>query len=185
MSAKQLQEDILNFWFSDEVKPKWFVKDSDFDNEIKEKFLSLYEQAVAGKLDSWSETANGALALVILLDQFSRNLHRGSPKSYAADAKAAGLIKQALEAGVDQQLPTTEHRLFMYLPLMHSEDLADQKLCVKLFNEAGFDENGKEYARQHMVIIERFGRFPHRNEVLGRESTPEEIEFLKEPGSSF
>jgi uncharacterized protein (DUF924 family) len=167
-------EDVLAFWR--EAGPdRWFAKDDAFDAEIRGKFLGLYEAAAAGQLDHWSATAEGALALVIVLDQFPRNMFRGSARTFAADARARAAANIALKRGYDQDLPEAD-RGFLFLPFMHSEDLADQQRCVALYRAAGHEN--LTYAEQHRDIIRRFGRFPHRNAVLGRETTPEEQAFL-------
>jgi uncharacterized protein (DUF924 family) len=166
--------DVLAFWR--EAGPsRWFAKDDAFDAEIRDKFLSTYEAASAGKLDHWNATAEGALALVIVLDQFPRNMFRGDARTFAADARARAAANLALKRGYDQDVPVAE-RGFLFLPFMHSEDRADQERCVALYRAAG-DANLK-YAEEHRDIIRRFGRFPHRNAVLGRETTPEEQAFL-------
>ena len=181
---------LLEFWMGssnpDEMasyRDEWWVKNDEFDRRINDDFGTLYEQAANGKLDSWKETPLGCVALVILLDQFPRNMFRGDPRSFATDPQARDLTRYVLDKGFDQEVPMG-CKVFLYLPLEHSEDLDHQNACVALMQAMG-NENATEFAIKHQVIIERFGRFPHRNEVLGRKSTPEEIEFLKEPGSSF
>lgn len=173
--------DILNFWYGIENKPKWFIKDSAFDREIAEKFLSYYEEAAKGNLDYWQGSFEGSLALIILLDQFPRNMFREQPKSFATDAKALSITKAIIESGTDKNVQT-DYKHFLYMPLMHSENLADQKLSIELFN---YDSNTHNYAKKHMEIIKKFSRFPHRNGILSRASTKEEIRFLKTPNSSF
>jgi uncharacterized protein (DUF924 family) len=190
-------DDILTFWFDDpdvadseygKQRKVWFVKNPAFDQEIIDRFLSTYEQAIAGHLDDWQKTPSGCLALLIVLDQFSRNMFRGTPRAFAADAKALAVAKDAIAKGFDRQVEPFK-RIFFYLPLEHSENLGDQHHSVLLYQQLG-DAHGDlanvlEYAIRHREVIERFGRFPHRNAILGRESTLEEIEFLKQPGSSF
>jgi uncharacterized protein (DUF924 family) len=187
-------DEILGFWFERsptessqwKYRKSWFSKDPSFDQEIHTRFLSVYEQAAAGKLDFWQETAAGALALVLVLDQFPRNLFRNQPQSFATDEKALAVTQGAIAREFDQVLSPVQ-RWFLYLPLMHSEDLADQNQCVELFDSLKDDpdvESGT-YAVRHRDVIEQFGRFPHRNRILGRTNTPEEAEFLKQPGSSF
>jgi len=173
--------DILNFWFSKENKKKWFVKDKDFDSLITEIFLNTYNQAANGGLDNWKETSEGLLSLIIILDQFPRNMFRDQAQSFAMDAKALSLAKEAIVKRIDKQLMLEQQR-FIYMPFMHSENLEDQNISVELFTN---DEISYSYAIRHREIIQRFGRFPHRNILLGRESTQEEIEFLKTPNSSF
>jgi uncharacterized protein (DUF924 family) len=170
---------VLDFWFGVDPK-KWYTKDDAFDDEIRKRFLSTYEAAAAGSLTDWEETPESALALVIVLDQFSRNIFRGSPRTFAADALALATAKHAVERGFDQKLELAK-RNFFYLPFMHSEDLADQERCVTLSRENS-DENTLKYAELHADIIRRFGRFPHRNAVLKRTTTPEEQAFLDAGG---
>ena len=165
---------VLAFW-REAGADRWFAKDAAFDAEIRARFLPTYEAAVAGKL-SWETTAEDALALVIVLDQFPRNMFRGDPKCFVADPLARAAANRALKRGYDQDVPEAE-RSFFFLPFMHSETLADQERCVGLYREAG-DENGLKYALEHADIIRRFGRFPHRNAMLGRATTPEEQAFL-------
>jgi uncharacterized protein (DUF924 family) len=186
-------EEVLDFWFGREDEPgfgefreAWFRKDPEFDQKIRDRFEDLHEAAAAGELDGWKEEARSCLALVILLDQFPRNMFRGDPRSYATDRKAQETAEYAVDRALDRELPPFQ-RMFLYMPFMHSEDLAHQRRSVELFR--GLDGEGEgdpsPYAVRHMEIIERFGRFPHRNEVLGRKTTPEEAEFLTQPGSSF
>ena len=183
-------ERILAFWFgtSDLTQPvdyrdAWFKRDDAFDAEIRRHFAEDVERGLRGERDFWASHAAGALALLLLLDQFPRNLFRGTPKAFAGDGRAhkvAGLaIGRGFEAAMSQR-----HRIFLYLPFEHSEELRDQERSVILFATLD-DQRGYDYAVRHRDIVARFGRFPHRNEALGRESTPEEIEFLKTPGSSF
>ena len=171
--------DVLDFWFEAGPK-KWYAKDDAFDKAIVEKFQHANKLGRAGGLDDWTETTEGMLALIILLDQFSRNMYRGSPDMFAADAKALTLAKEAVARGIDAEVPQ-QVRQFIYMPFMHSERLDDQQKCVKLCDAEG-TENTKKYAVDHRDIVERFGRFPHRNEVLERVSTQEEIEFLAAGG---
>jgi uncharacterized protein (DUF924 family) len=193
--------DVLQFWLgsstgeppSADTRTRWWKKDEAFDAEIRRRFGTLHERACIGGLDDWAESPRGCLALVIVLDQFSRNLHRGSPRAWAQDDQALEHVERALARGDDGELAPFE-RLFLYMPMMHAEHLAAQNRCVEVIGtlareapeplRAGF-ENNLDFAVQHRDIIERFGRFPHRNEVLGRTSTAEELEFLKQPGSSF
>ncbi|MBZ5714686.1 DUF924 family protein [Nannocystis pusilla] len=175
---------VLEFWFSPRVRPKWFVRSDELDHEIRETFGELHARAAAGALDGWAASPRGALALVILLDQFPRNMFRGTAEAFASDAKAREIAKLALEAGLDHDL-SQEERLFLYLPLEHSEDLADQERCVELMRALDETPLWHDYAVRHRDIIARFGRFPHRNAILGRDSTAEECEFLMQPGSSF
>jgi uncharacterized protein (DUF924 family) len=171
--------DVVSFW-RDAGPEKWFKKDGDFDRDIRERFGALHADAAAGKLDLWAETADGALALLLLLDQFSRNLHRGSPLTYAQDEKAREIARAALEKGLDEEIEP-EFRRFFCLPFMHSESLADQRRSVALAHAYGEPETLR-YARHHRDIVRRFGRFPHRNAILGRHTTPAEQAFLAEGG---
>lgn len=185
-------QEILSFWFGDgrergQSRPQWFKKDAAFDEEIRTRFLAIYERAVAGEFESWKLQANACLALIVVLDQFPRNMFRGTRRAFEADPMARRAARYALAKEYDRTLRPVE-RMFIYLPLEHSEHLPDQELCLRLMKElAGFRETRDLHlwAEKHLVIIRRFGRFPHRNEALERKSTAEEIEFLKQPGSGF
>jgi uncharacterized protein (DUF924 family) len=183
-------EDVLQFWFGPlpgERRKAWFVKDPHFDEQIRERFLPLYETAAAGALSSWTGSAQGSLALIVVTDQFPRNMFRGSPRAFATDPIALATAKHVIEAGWDARMLPVE-RMFAYLPYEHSESLADQDRSVELFGPLNvFPETSDalEYSERHRVIVKRFGRFPHRNAALGRASTAEEVEFLKQPGSGF
>ena len=174
---------VLSFWYSDTARKQWFARSDAFDAAMREALGELHTRAAAGALDDWAATPRGALALVILLDQAPRNLFRGTPQAFASDGAALRHARAAIDAGLDRSLVEDE-RIFLYLPFEHSEDLADQDRCVALCSalEAPM---WRDYAIRHRDVIARFGRFPHRNIILGRESTPEELEFLKQPGSSF
>ena len=174
MSSKA--QEIVTFWFSDAVKPYWFKATPEFDAQLRDKYAALVRAARTGELDDWANTAEGALALIILLDQLPRNIHRGEPESFASDQAARSVARRALEAGFDAMV-NAEQQSFFYLPYMHSEDLADQDQCVALYEAANVEENLK-YARSHRDLIARFGRFPHRNSILGRESSAAELEYL-------
>ena len=179
-------EEVLRFWFSQDRK-RWFEKDAAFDAQIRERFLGLHEKASRGELDAWQAAARACLALVILFDQFPRNMFRGTVRAFATDSRAREATGVVLKNGWDKNM-TPDERMFVYLPLEHSESLADQERCLALMKEiAVYPETADlpKWAEAHLVIIRRFGRFPHRNAALGRASTPEEIEFLKSPGSSF
>jgi uncharacterized protein (DUF924 family) len=168
--------DVVNFWR--EAGPnRWFTKNDAFDDEFRQRFLLAHEEAAAGRLDAWLSEADGALGLVILLDQFPRNCFRASPRMYATDSLARSYAERAIAAGFDDQVDRAL-RLFFYLPFEHSESLADQDRSLALHERIGF----AEYAKHHRDIIQRFGRFPHRNAILGRESTPEEQAFLSAGG---
>jgi uncharacterized protein (DUF924 family) len=177
---------VLDFWFSQNRKA-WFEKNPAFDEQIRTRFLPLFEQALRGELDAWSGEPAGCLALVILLDQYPRNMFRGSAKAFAGDQVARDAARIILDNGWDKAM-TPDERMFAYLPFEHSESLADQERCLALMKEISASPDTADlpkWAEAHLVIIRRFGRFPHRNAALGRESTPEEIAFLKEPGSNF
>ncbi len=172
-------ETVLTFW-RDAGPERWFAKSDAFDAAIRERFLATCEAAAGGSLNHWRTKAEHALALTIVLDQFPRNIFRNSPRAFAADPLALEVANEALERGYDSQVPARE-RSFFYLPLMHSEDLADQERCVALYRALG-EPQGEKYADIHADIIRRFGRFPHRNAVLGRTTTPEEQAFLDSGG---
>lgn len=170
--------DVVAFW-RQAGPQRWFRKDEAFDAEFRDRFLALHERAARGELDAWADTAEGALALAILLDQFPRNAFRGTARMYATDAKALALAHRAIDAGHAQAIEP-QLRPFLYLPLMHSENLADHERLAPLAAAVGGEH--ARYAVHHRGILERFGRFPHRNALLGRESTPEELRFLAEGG---
>lgn len=171
--------EVVKFW-AEAGPDRWFSKDDAFDTEIRRRFLATHEAAVAGKLASWEATAEGALALLILLDQFPRNMFRQSPRAFATDAQARAVTAAALLRGFDAQVPANL-RAFFYLPFEHSEDLADQERGLALYKAAG-DTDGLKWAQIHCDIIRRFGRFPHRNAALGRATTAEEQAFLDDGG---
>ena len=171
--------EILEFWFAEAVKPLWFASTPEFDEALRERFLATYRAAATGQSEDWERTPLGALALVIVLDQFPLNLFRGQPESFATEAAARVVADRAIARGSDQEI-SPEQRLFLYLPFMHGEALADQERSVRLFQQAGLEESLR-FARHHRDLIRRFGRFPHRNAILGRESTPEEIAYLASP----
>ncbi len=186
--------DVLAFWFGGEGEPgygefrdQWFRKDDAFDREVTDRFGDLYRRAAAGELDAWREEAEGCLALVIVLDQFPRNMFRGDARTHATDEQALEAAKYAIERALDRELPAFQ-RMFLYMPFMHAENVEDQRRSVELFEGLAAEPGGPdvvEYAVGHREIVERFGRFPHRNAILGRGTTPEEAEFLTQPGSSF
>ena len=171
--------ELLDFWFEQDRK-RWFVKDPAFDEEIRFRFLPAYEKALTGGLASWREDPRSCLALIILCDQFPRNMFRGTARAFEADERARACARTIVEKGWDKAM-TEDERTFAYLPFEHSESLADQELSMRLFK----GNPNFEWARKHWEIIRRFGRFPHRNAALGRASTPEEAEFLKQPDSGF
>ncbi len=174
-------DEVLAFWLADPAR--WWTKDPAFDTEVRDRFGGLHAAIERGEHEAWRETPRGALAYVIVLDQFSRNMFRDTPRMFASDPQALAAARTAIERGFDQALPP-EQRTWLYMPFMHSEALADQDRCVALFQTIDAPENLK-FADAHRTIIRRFGRFPHRNAILGRASTPEEAAFLTEPGSSF
>ena len=176
-------DEVLGFWFEELTPDDWFGGGDEVDDRIRERFLALHEALRDDVPESWRETARGMLAAVIALDQFPRNMYRGSRQAFAADPAALALAKEGIERGLDRAM-SNDQRKFLYLPFEHSEDPAVQARSVELFATLENEET-LGYALRHKEIIDRFGRFPHRNEVLGRESTPEEIEFLQEPNSSF
>jgi uncharacterized protein (DUF924 family) len=183
--ADHRADEVLRFWFGEgtergKAHKRWFEKDAAFDAEIRRRFLPLYEELSAG--NGWLSRADDCLARIVVLDQFPRNMFRGSPRAFVADAKALAAARHAVEKGFDRDMLLVEKQ-FVYLPFEHSESLADQERACELMKPLGEELYG--WAVKHKVIIERFGRFPHRNEILGRKSTPEEIEFLKQPGSGF
>ena len=173
--------DILAFW-RDAGPDRWYRRDDTFDAEVRRRFLDLWRQAAAAELSSWEASDDGALALVIVLDQFPRNMFRGDIRTYASDALARKVAGRAIERGLDARIDQVL-REFLYLPLMHSEHLADQLRCIELSRAAGLTESAR-WAEHHAGIIRRFGRFPHRNRILGRATTPEEQAFLDEGGFS-
>ena len=177
-------DEVLDFWFAGnagEHRKEWFEKTAAFDASCA-RFADALRDAKAGAFDHWTETPRGALALVILLDQFSRNLHRESPEAFAADTKARDTARAVIARGFDRSLGPVE-RMFIYLPFEHSEDLIDQDYSVRLFTSLG--EEMTRYASDHRDVIRRFGRFPHRNALLGRVSTPAELDYLKQPDAGF
>jgi len=176
-------EQVLQFWFGEMTREQWFKRDAAVDDRIRIRFLSLHDQVSAMPNEALLSDPRSALAAVIVLDQFSRNMFRGSPRAFASDAKALALAEAAIANGHAASLNKDELQ-FLYLPFEHSESGEAQVRCVKLMASLG-DAELTRYAQAHCDIIERFGRFPHRNEILGRSSTAEELEFLKQPGSSF
>ena len=176
--------DILDFWFlplSDaghgRKRELWWKSTPEFDAAIADRFGALIDAAMAGRLDSWRKSPDGALALIVLCDQFPRNVHRGTRRAFSGDARAREVARHALAHGYPAAYPN-DMRLFFYMPLQHSEDLGDQDLCCSLFATLGNPDNDR-YAREHRDIVARFGRFPHRNEAMGRACTAEELEYLK------
>ncbi|HEY9538332.1 MAG TPA: DUF924 family protein [Kiloniellaceae bacterium] len=177
-------EDVLGFWFAPGREAQWFEVSETFDGEVRRALLSHFEAARLGKYESWRREPRGCVALCLLFDQMPRNVFRGTPRAFASDADARAVTRHALAQGFDRALTVSE-RLFLYLPLEHSENLKDQEDCVRLM--AGLQDGGELllYAERHRDIIARFGRFPHRNAILGRESSEAELTFLSQPNSSF
>ena len=175
--------EIIDFWFN-EIQPKqWWIKDTNFDFLIKERFLSTYQQAVCGELYSWRKSALGRLAEIIVLDQFPRNMFRGKPASFASDTLALCLAQTAIDNEIQKDLGN--HQLsFAYMPFMHSESKTIHIVAEQLFSDPRLAKS-KDFELKHKAIIDRFGRYPHRNEILGRVSTNEELTFLQQPNSSF
>ena len=171
-----MPQEILDFWFSDEVRKLWFNSTPRFDASLRERFLTLWQQASRQELDHWQKSAVGCLALIIILDQFPLNMFRAEAKSFATEAQSRDVAQLAIDQGFDQLLEDRQ-RAFLYMPFMHSETLADQQRALELFDQPGLEDNLR-FARHHHDIIEKFGRFPHRNEVLGRDSNAVEIEYL-------
>jgi uncharacterized protein (DUF924 family) len=176
-------DDVLDFWFVAHGPEDWWKKDESFDDRIRDRFLGTYRQAMACELWRWRESPGGRLAEIIVLDQFPRNMFREDPQSFAGDALALALSQEAVRAGALEALPI-ERKPFLILPYMHSESLAVHDEAIRLFDRPGLEYN-LDFEQRHRDIILRFGRYPHRNEVLGRKSTPEELDFLEEPGSRF
>ncbi|WP_294001040.1 DUF924 family protein [Sphaerotilus sp.] len=186
---------ILDFWFGPptdpahaQTRPQWFRKDAAFDAEIIRRFGPLIDAALANELQNWTTTPESTLALILVLDQFTRNTGRDTPRAFAGDPRALSLAKSLVASGADRTL-TGVQRQFVYLPFEHSESLADQDESIRLFAQLGQDEPALsgllDWAERHRVIVARFGRFPHRNAALGRPNTAEEAEFLTQPGSGF
>ena len=179
---REAKMDVLTFWFEETAPQQWFQQSDELDALVRERFAGTHEMAKDGHCDDWAHDADGALALVVLLDQFPRHMFRGTPESFATDKQALLIAKDAIHKGFDQVLNPTK-RGFLYLPFQHSEHLPDQKRSVELFGSMkNVNPTGYMYAKRHYEPIEKFDRFPHRNEVLGRESTAEEVAFLATHG---
>ena len=171
-----MYQDLIDFWFSDEVSQYWFNSTRAFDRKLLDSYAVTWQQAKQGELNDWQQVASGSLALIILLDQMPLNMFRGTAKSFSTEAQSRDVARDAIDKAYDRQLPV-DQKSFMYMPFMHSEDLGDQALALELFNQPGL-ENNYRFTRHHYGIVEQFGRFPHRNEILGRESSDAEIEYL-------
>ncbi|WP_406734289.1 DUF924 family protein [Vibrio scophthalmi] len=178
-----MQQQVLDFWFNQLEAKDWFVANQEVDNAIRDQFGDLFKQASQAELFTWRVTPEGRLAEIIVLDQFSRNIYRNTPLAFSQDPLALGLAQEAIRLEADKSLTTIE-RSFLYMPFMHSESAAIHKQAVVLFSQPGM-ENNYDFELKHKLIIDRFGRYPHRNAILSRESTTEEIDFLSQPGSSF
>lgn len=171
--------EVVAFWFSTSVRPLWFAATTEFDQTLRGRFLATYRAAAAGELADWEITPEGALALVIVLDQFPLNMFRGRPEAFATEVAAREVAERAIARGLDQALPP-EQQVFLYMPFMHSEALADQERSVRLFQQPGLEQS-LAFAYHHRGLIQRFGRFPHRNAILGRANTAEEEVYLASP----
>ena len=175
--------DVLNFWFDELTPQQWWQKDPELDNKITAKFLSVHQQAKQCELFHWRDCAKGRLAEIIILDQFSRNMFRDKPEAFSQDPLALSLAQQAISVKADQELSALE-RSFLYMPFMHSESLLIHHQACKLYKDNGIESN-YQFELKHLTIIEQFGRYPHRNIILGRQSTPQELAFLTQANSSF
>ena len=178
-----MYQEILKFWFEEIDRSLWWLKNDDFDQLINERFSEIHARAISCELFEWRKTAEGRLAEIIVLDQFSRNMFRDTPLSFANDSLALILSQEAISVGADKELSSIQ-RSFIYMPFMHSESLRIHEVAIDLYKTNGIQSN-LEFEIKHKEIIERFGRYPHRNRILGRASTAEEIEFLNQPGSGF
>jgi uncharacterized protein (DUF924 family) len=170
---------VLDFWFADGMERRWFRSTPELDGEIRARFEAKWRRAAAGEFDDWTDSPDGTLALAILLDQFPLNMFRGQGRAFATEARAVAVTLDAVARGLDQAL-ARERVAFLYMPLMHSEDLAHQDAAVRLFEMAGLESNAR-FARHHRALVRRFGRFPHRNAMLGRDSTAQERAYLASP----
>jgi len=178
-----MHKEVLQFWFEETAPAAWWKADADFDRQVRLRFGELLQQATRAELYSWRETAPGRLAEIIVLDQFSRNIFRDTANAFAQDGMALVLAQTAITSGADQELQAIE-RSFLYLPFMHSESALIHQQAERLYRDNGL-QNNYEFELRHKAIIDRFGRYPHRNQILGRLSTAEELEFLQQPGSGF
>lgn len=176
-------DEVIAFWFDELTPSDWWIKSPEFDQRIRDRFGALHAAASAGELWRWRSAPTGRLAEIIVLDQFSRNMFRDAPQAFAQDAMALTLAQEAVASGADEPLDTPQ-RCFLYMPYMHSESALVHEEALRLYDQPGLEKN-LDFERRHKAIIDRFGRYPHRNAVLGRSSTAEEIEFLTQPGSSF
>ncbi|MDH3535053.1 MAG: DUF924 domain-containing protein [Gammaproteobacteria bacterium] len=175
-SEANMQQDIIDFWFSDETRKLWFNSTPEFDQLLRARYLETWEQAGRGEIDHWMQSADGCVALVIVLDQFPLNMFRGDAQAFATEDRSRDVARFAIERGFDESL-SADKKGFLYMPFMHSENLEDQDLSLRLFDQPGL-ESSLRFAHHHHDIVARFGRFPHRNASLGRTSTAAEIEYL-------
>lgn len=171
-----MYQSLIEFWFSEEASARWFKSTPEFDQQLIERYGKTWQAAKRRELNYWCDTTTGSLAMVILLDQLPLNMFRGKTKSFSTEAQSRDVARAAIDKGFDQEL-TVPRKSFLYMPFMHSENIDDQALSLKLFDQPGLEDNLR-FARHHYGIVERFGRFPHRNKILGRESTDAEIEYL-------
>ena len=169
-------EDIIQFWYSEPMNKHWFKSTPEIDELIREKYEAIWRQALEGKFTSWQDSAEGCLALILLFDQFPLNMFRGKAGSFLSESQSIELTLYGIEQGYDKQLPSSQLSFF-YMPLMHSELMSHQNLSVEMFEQAGLTDNAR-FAQHHRSIVEQFGRFPHRNVILRRDSTPAELEYL-------
>lgn len=176
-------DSIIHFWFTELSNAQRFAKDEALDALLRQRFSATLQAAIAGELFEWRSSAIGRLAEILVLDQFSRNIHRDAPAAFAQDPQALALAQELVRLGLDQELPLTQ-RAFAYMPYMHSESLLIHQEALSLFSQPGL-EGSLSFEHSHRAILEKFGRYPHRNAILGRPSTPKEISFLNQPGSSF
>ncbi|TCM68724.1 uncharacterized protein (DUF924 family) [Acinetobacter calcoaceticus] len=174
---------VLDFWFNSATQPFWFAKNDEFDQQLRDKFSTILQQARQAELWSWRKTAEGRLAEIIVLDQFSRNIYRDQAAAFSQDALALALSQEAISLDLDKQL-SPEQRAFLYMPFMHSESKQIHAYALKLFERLGNATN-LDFEKRHKVIIDQFGRYPHRNAILARQSTDEELQFLQQPNSHF
>ena len=179
-----MQNQVLDFWFKEAGSQKWFGKNSGFDQVLTERFTDVLRQAAAAEFYTWRTSAQGRLAEIIVLDQFSRNIYRNTTAAFAQDAMALALAQEAVAAGILQELSSIEVRNFILMPYMHSESKLIHQQAELLFKQYS-NQKTYDFELRHKVIVDRFGRYPHRNEILGRNSTAEEMEFLKQPNSTF
>lgn len=176
MSDNVTAESIIDFWYSDKIKPAWFNSSNELDQEIKDKFETVWKAAIRGDYNEWKNSAEGCLALAIIFDQFPLNMFRGDVESFSTEQMAVKVTKYAVEHGFDNMIAKNK-LAFLYMPLMHSEDINDQDLAVELFEKAGLAENSR-FAKHHREIVRKFGRFPHRNTILQRQSSQAELDYL-------